>query len=316
MHDRDADRSTRANATPAGLPQPPRPDRSLEEAFAGRRVLITGGARGIGAALARRLHHRGARVGLLGLEPELLEQVAASCGDGPWRGCDVRDQAQVEEGVRHVVERLGGLDIVIANAGIGAQMPIVGGNVDIMKRTVEVNLMGTYYTLRSAAEHIGHPGGYALAIASAAAAAHLPLMGAYSASKAGVEALGNTLRIEMEHLGAKVGVGYLAEIDTDMTSIGFSTQAAGKIKKLSAFTSVSPLEVAIAALERGIAKRKRRVYAPRWVGALLPLRAFAQRMVELRPQPHMAEALRLARMEIAPLTTEQPRIAPADVAAE
>lgn len=278
-----------------------------DDGLRGRRVLITGAARGIGAALARELHARGARVGLLGLEPELLRDVSAACGSAPWQRTDVRDQAQVEAGVSHVVERLSGLDIVVANAGIGAQMPIVGGDVEVMKRTIEVNLMGTYYTLRAAAAHVGHPQGYALAIASAAAAAHLPLMGAYSASKAGVEALGNTLRIEMEHLGTKVGVGYLAEIDTDMTSIGFSTQAAGKIRKLGAFMAVSPLAVAIDALVDGIARRKRRVYAPRWVGALLPLRAVAQRLLELRPQPDMAEALRLARVETAPLTTEQPR---------
>ena len=273
----------------------------------GKRILITGAARGIGAALARRLYERGARVGLLCLEPALLEQGAMSCGGAPWQRCDVRDQGQVEAGVRHVVEQLSGLDVVVANAGIGAQMPMVGGDVEVMKRTVEVNLMGTYFTLRAAAAHLGHPDGYALAIASAAAAAHLPLMGAYSASKAGVEALGDTLRIEMAHLGTKVGVGYLAEIDTDMTSIGFSTQAAGKIRKFSAFTAVSPLEVAIAALVEGIARRKRRVYAPRWVGALLPLRSLAQRLLELRPQPDMAEALRLARLETAPLTTAQPR---------
>jgi NAD(P)-dependent dehydrogenase (short-subunit alcohol dehydrogenase family) len=274
--------------------------------LAGRRILITGAARGIGAALARRLSERGARVGLLGLEPELLAEVAASCGGAPWQRCDVRDRQQVETGVAHVVDRLSGLDVVVANAGVGAQMPILGGDVDVMTRTLEVNLLGTYYTLRAAAPHVGHAEGYALAIASAAAAAHLPLMGAYSASKAGVEALGNTLRIEMSHLGTKVGVGYLGEIDTDMTSIGFSTQAARKIRKLGAFTSVAPLEVAVRALVSGIAQRKRRVYAPRWVGALLPLRSVAQRLLELRPQPEMAEALRLACLERAPLTTEQP----------
>src|SRR5690554_1748626 len=93
--------------------------------LAGRRVLITGAARGIGAALAVRLHERGARVALAGLEPDLLEVVAASAGDAPWSRCDVTDRAQVEESVALAVDALGGLDIVVANAGIAGQMPIV-----------------------------------------------------------------------------------------------------------------------------------------------------------------------------------------------
>src|SRR5918999_262466 len=94
----------------------------------GRRVFITGGARGIGAGLARRLHERGARVAIARLEPELLEQVARSCGDAPWHECDVTDRAQVEAAVSGSVERLGGLDVVVANAGVAGQLPIVGGD--------------------------------------------------------------------------------------------------------------------------------------------------------------------------------------------
>lgn len=274
----------------------------------GKRVLITGAARGIGASLAVRLHDLGARVGLLGLEEERLAFTAAETGGAPYRLCDVRCALDVERGVQYVVERLGGLDVIVANAGVAAQLPMLGGDVETMRRILDVNLLGTYLTLRSAAEHIGHPEGYALVMASAAVGAHLPLMGAYSASKAGVEALGNTLRVEMSHLGTKVGVGYLAEIDTEMTSIGFGTDAATKVRKFSALTRVSPLEVAVNALVRGIESRRRRVYAPRWVGALLPFRHLAQRIIEQRPQPDIAEALEIARREHARLTTRLPAI--------
>src|SRR5687768_14074226 len=91
----------------------------------GRRVLITGAARGIGAALARRLDSRGARVALSGLEPELLEEVSRSCNGAFWQVCDVGDRDQVEATVEAAVEELGGLDVVVANAGIAAQMPVV-----------------------------------------------------------------------------------------------------------------------------------------------------------------------------------------------
>jgi NAD(P)-dependent dehydrogenase (short-subunit alcohol dehydrogenase family) len=276
--------------------------------LAGRRVLITGASRGIGAELARRLHQRGARVAVAGLEPELLEEVAASAGSGPWRECDVTDRDQVEATVEAAVAGLGGLDVVVANAGVAAQLPLVGGNPAVMERTLAVNLMGVYNTLRATGPHISHPGGYALPVASLAAAVHAPLLGAYNASKAGVEALGNTLRVELRSSGAKVGVAYFAELDTDMTRRGFGTEAAGKMKLAGG--RVAPLSVGIDALERGIARRARRVYAPRWVGPVLPLRMAIQPLVDRAGQLGLAGALETARGEDAPLTTSQPERQP------
>jgi NAD(P)-dependent dehydrogenase (short-subunit alcohol dehydrogenase family) len=274
-------------------------------ALAGRRVFITGAARGIGAALARRLHERGARVAVAGLESELLEQVSRDTGGGPWHACDVTDREQVETAVEASVEALGGLDVVVANAGIAAQLPLIGGNPAVMERILEVNVLGVYNTLRAAGTHISHPGGYALAVASLAAAVHAPLLGAYSASKAGVEALGNTLRVELLGTGAKVGVAYFAELDTDMTSRGFATEAATKVAALK-LSTVAPLEVGIDALERGIARRSRRIVAPWWVGALLPVRMAIQPLVDRGAQRGLRKALEVARTEDAPLTTPQP----------
>jgi len=272
----------------------------------GKRVLITGAARGIGAALAKRLHERGARVALIGLEAELLREVAARCGDAPWAECNIGLRHQVEEAVEAMVERLGGLDVVVANAGVAAQLPLLGGDPSVMERTMDVNVLGTYYTLRAAGPHIAHPGGYALVVASLAAAVHAPLLGAYSASKAAVEALGNTLRVELRESGAKVGVAYFAELDTDMTSRGFGTEAAAKLVKGGPFGRVTPLLVGIDAVERGIARRSRRVVAPSWVGVLLPIRMLVQRGVDVGAQRGLREALRIARNEQAPLTTPQP----------
>ena len=271
-----------------------------------RRVLITGAARGIGAATAERLHSRGAKVALLGLEPERLEEVSKRCGDAPWRECDVTEREQVEAGVEHAVSELGGLDVVVANAGVAAQLPIVGGDPEIFERTIGVNLFGVYYTLRAAGPHIAHPRGYALAVSSLAAAVHLPLLGAYSSSKAAVEALGNTLRIELRPSGARVGVAYFAELDTDMTSRGFGTEAAQKLLSSAPKRRVTPLVKGIDAIERGIERRARRVYAPRWVDPVLPIRMVAQRVVERVAGPGAAEAVRIAQAEHAPLTTEQP----------
>jgi NAD(P)-dependent dehydrogenase (short-subunit alcohol dehydrogenase family) len=275
--------------------------------LAGKSVLITGAARGIGALTARRLHERGARVALLGLEPDLLEATAAECGAAPWFECDVADREQVDAAVADAIEQLGGLDVAIANAGIGAQMTLIEGDSDVWDKTFAVNLMGTYNLVRAAGPHVAHPQGYFLLTASLAAAVHLPLMSAYCASKAAVESLGDSLRIELRPSGARVGVAYYAELDTDMTSRGFATKAASRMPiGGNGHLPVAPVGPAIDALERGIARRSRRIASPRWVGGVLPIRMLAQRVVELAASRGLAKTMEIARAERPPLTTPQP----------
>src|SRR4051812_17746350 len=272
----------------------------------GRRVLITGAARGIGAALAQRLHERGARVALAGIEDDLLQATAAPL-DAPWWSCDVTDRARVDEVVDAAAAALGGLDVVVANAGVAAQVPIVHGDPALFEQTMAVNVLGSYYTLRAAGRHISHPNGYAVAVSSLGGAVHVPLMGAYAASKAAVEALGNTLRIELAPSGAKLGVAYFAELDTDMTTRGFGTDAATMLqRRFKKFMRVAPLKVGIDALERGIERRSRRIVAPRQTAPLLPFRMFAQPVIDRAVQgKDLSKALDIAREEHAPLTTPQ-----------
>lgn len=272
--------------------------------LSGRRVLITGAARGIGAALAQRLHERGAHVAIAGLEEELLAETAARA-DASWWPCDVTDRQRVEDVVAEAAETLGGLDVVVANAGIAAQLPLVGGDPVVFEQINRVNVLGAYYTLRAAGEHIGHREGYAVAVSSLGAAVHVPLMGAYAASKAAVEALGNTLRAELAPSGARVGVAYFAELDTDMTSRGFGTEAARSFLGGRTITRVTPLEVGIDALERGIARRSKRIVAPWWVGTVLPFRAIAQPVVDRALRGRIEGVLAIAREEQVELTTEQ-----------
>jgi NAD(P)-dependent dehydrogenase (short-subunit alcohol dehydrogenase family) len=279
--------------------------------LSGRRILITGAARGIGAATAKRLHARGARLVLAGIEPDVLARTAAECGDALAVVCDVRDREQVEAAVEAAAEHLEGLDAVVANAGVAAQLPLVGGDPEVFERTIEVNLLGVYYTLRAAGPHIAHGQGYALAISSLAAAVHPPLLGAYSASKAGVEALANSLRIELGHTGARVGVAYFAELDTDMVRQGFGTGAARRMSEIGPRRrSVAPVEAGVDAIERGIARRSRHVVAPRWVAPLLPMRMLAQRVVEAATRSSVQDVLEIALSENAPLTTHQPAVPP------
>jgi NAD(P)-dependent dehydrogenase (short-subunit alcohol dehydrogenase family) len=275
--------------------------------LAGRRVVITGAARGIGARLARRLHERGAQVALLGLEPELLEETAAACGGAPWWECDVADRDAVDAAVDEAVRRLGGLDVAVANAGIGGQMTLVEGDASVWDKTFAVNLTGTFNLVRAAGPHVSHPNGYFLLTASLAAAVHLPLMAPYCASKAAVESLGDSLRIELRSSGARVGVAYYAELDTDMTSRGFATKAASRMPIGGhGPLPVAPVRPAIDALERAIARRSRRVVSPAWVAGVLAVRPIAQRVIELRIRRGIGEAIEVARSERPPLTTPQP----------
>lgn len=275
--------------------------------LAGRRVLITGAARGIGALLAKRLHERGAKVALLGLERDLLAATAAECGDAPWFDCDVANREAVNDAVAQAIERLGGLDVAVANAGIGAQMTLVDGDADVWDKTFAVNLDGTFNLMRAAGPAISHPSGYFLLTSSLAAAVHLPLMAAYCASKAAVESLGDSLRIELKPTGAKVGVAYYSELDTDMTTRGFATEAASRMPIGGhGHLPVAPVEPAIDALERGISKRSRRIVSPWWVGLALPLREVVQRIVELVASKGLRKTMEIARDERPPLTTPQP----------
>ena len=181
----------------------------------------------------------------------------------------------------------------------------------MFERTIEVNLLGVYYTLRAAGPHIAHARGYALAIASLAAALHPPLLGAYCASKAGVEALADSLRIELAPSGARVGVAYFAELDTDMVRRGFGTQAAaderGPASGPSAWRRSRPASTRSSAGSPGARAGWWRRAGWR---AVLPVRMLAQRVVEAATRGSIQDTLEIALGEHAPLSTEQPAVGP------
>jgi NAD(P)-dependent dehydrogenase (short-subunit alcohol dehydrogenase family) len=246
-------------------------------------VLITGAARGIGAESARRLAARGHRVALVGLEPEQLEAVAASCGNGAFAlEADVTDGDAIRGAIDEAAERLGGLDAVVANAGIATQGLLRHMDPDRFAQQIAVNLVGTFRTAHAAIPHLAERRGYLLVNASVAAIIHGPVLGAYTASKAGVEALTDSLRVELAHLGVDVGCGYFSWIDTDMVAGG--DEAPGFVRLREAmpgpFKKTHPVGTAADAIVAGVEGRKRIVVAPRWVRAFHPLRGLLQRAQE------------------------------------
>ena len=266
----------------------------------GRTVFITGAARGIGKATAERLHAKGANVALVGLEPELLEENAARLGDRAASfEADVTDFDALQRAVAATVERFGGIDVAIANAGISYTGTLATAPIEQVERTLAVNLLGVWRTDRAVIEQISQRRGYLLNISSLSAIAHGPMMGPYTAAKAGVEALTDALRMETAPSGAAVGCAYFGFLDTDLTRAAFAQPSAQAMTgHLPGFIrNPAPLSKAIDAIERGIERRSARVWAPRWIGPMLLLRGILQPLTEwntLRNSEQLAEAVRLA----------------------
>jgi NAD(P)-dependent dehydrogenase (short-subunit alcohol dehydrogenase family) len=244
--------------------------------LAGRAVLITGAARGIGAELARRAAARGARVSLVGLEPSLLASVAGELGpEHLWVEADVTDPEALAAAVRRTVETFGGLDVVVANAGIAPLTTVATSSARALSRTVEVNLIGAMLTAHAALPWIAERRGHILLISSAAAFTVLPGMSAYCAAKAGLERFGDALRLEVAHRGVTVASAHPTWIDTDLvrdTEVALPTFAETRSKlpgPLGAYTSV---EDCAQALVENLETRGRRVFVPGSVGAVSALR--------------------------------------------
>jgi NAD(P)-dependent dehydrogenase (short-subunit alcohol dehydrogenase family) len=246
--------------------------RTRTSPLAGRTVLITGAARGIGAELARRVAARGARVSLVGLEPELLAAVAAELGpEHLWVEADVTDAAALDVAVQRTVDTCGRLDAVVANAGIAPLTTVATSSARSLSRTIEVNLTGAMLTARAALPALTASRGHVLLVSSAAAFTVLPGMSAYCAAKAGLERFGDVLRLEVAHRGITVGSAHPTWIDTDMvrdTEAALPTfaQTLGRLPgPLGACTSVGDCaEALVGNLER----RSRRVFVPRAVGVV------------------------------------------------
>jgi NAD(P)-dependent dehydrogenase (short-subunit alcohol dehydrogenase family) len=241
----------------------------------GRTALITGGASGIGAALGRALTARGARVGLVDVDADRLAQVAEGIPGAVSAVADVRDGAAVDGAVEELAGRLGGLDVAVANAGIATGGPLRLVATESVEDTIDVNLLGVWRTARAALPFVlGRPDGYVLLVASAAALATTPGLGAYSASKAGVEALGKGLRTELAPHGVRVGVAYYMFLDTPMVRGGDEIAAFRdtKAQMPGPLSKTHPLEPAIEATVAGIERRARVVCYPRYIRAMIALR--------------------------------------------
>ena len=196
--------------TPA-TPPPSAPEPRGE--FSGLRALVTGGASGIGAATASALHGRGAQVAVLDLQPD-----GAPEGTLALR-CDVADSASVEEAVAEAAARLGGLDIVINNAGIGAQGDVTDNDDAEWARVLDVNVTSVARVTRAALPHLRRSEHAAIVnTASIASAVGLPQRVLYSATKGAVQSM--TLAMAADLVGEGIRVNAVLPGTADTPWIG------------------------------------------------------------------------------------------------
>jgi 3-oxoacyl-[acyl-carrier protein] reductase len=167
--------------------------------LSGKVAFITGASAGIGAAVARKLSAEGVKLGLASRRGSDL-----GLPDALGLTCDVRDIAQVEEAVARTVVRFGGLDIVVANAGVGSYHPFGEESLEHVEQMIDVNLKGTIYAIRAALPHLKRSAAAdVITLASEAGRRGLPGEAVYCASKFGQVGLTRALDNELRPLGIR-----------------------------------------------------------------------------------------------------------------
>lgn len=235
--------------------------------LAGKTVLITGGAQGIGFETARIAYRRGASVSLVDVDGSAAEAAAEKIGDRAIGiGANVVDAEQIDTAVAWTAERLGHVDVVIANAGITPPKTTTRAiSTEDWERVVDVNVMGVWRTVRAGMSEVIRNQGQFVIISSSYAHVNGVLNSPYAVSKAAVEALGRALRAELSAHGASATTAYFGYVETGLVTRVFDDPIADRFRQEIApsfLTKKITVEKASSALVKGIEKRAPRVIEP------------------------------------------------------
>ncbi|HET8682005.1 MAG TPA: SDR family NAD(P)-dependent oxidoreductase [Micromonosporaceae bacterium] len=243
--------------------------------LAGLRVVLTGAAGGLGTAATAALRSAGAQVAGIDLRP------------GPGiLAADVTDQAAVADAVRTAAQRLGGVDVLVNNAGVGWAHEAGAALDEDLRRIVEVNLFGAWHTTAAALPHLLASHGHVVNVASGIAVLAMPYGAAYSVSKRGLTAYSDVLRVEYRGRLAVTTFfpGYL-ETGIHARNIAQGYSVAGVVP-------ADPLAGAGRALARACARRPRNAYTSRQTAAALRLARIWPAPVELALRRRLLRAMR------------------------
>jgi 2-keto-3-deoxy-L-fuconate dehydrogenase len=181
--------------------------------YAGLRVLVTGGASGIGHAVAAAALGRGAMVAVLDLDPSGAPAGAVALH------ADVTDDASVADAVEKAASTMGGIDVLVNNAGIGAQGTIETNSLDEWRHVLDVNVLGIVRVTRAALAHLRHsPDAAVVNMCSIAATAGLPERAVYGASKGAVLSL--TMAMAADHVAEGIRVNCVNPGTVDTPWVG------------------------------------------------------------------------------------------------
>jgi NAD(P)-dependent dehydrogenase (short-subunit alcohol dehydrogenase family) len=238
--------------------------------LAGKVAIVTGGARGIGFGTAQALVKRGAVPIIVDLHQDAADSAAAALSnEGLGFAADVTDRGAMQRVVAEVVERRGGVDVVVANAGVASRGATVRAmNGEAFDRVLAVDLGGVYNTVIAALPQITARRGHIVVTSSVYAFLNGLGTAPYAMAKAGVEQLGRALRVELVPHGAGASVAYFGFIDTEMVHLAIDADPiADKLKEVLPRVLRKRLTPAQAgeAVARGVEKRAPRIIAPkRW----------------------------------------------------
>jgi NAD(P)-dependent dehydrogenase (short-subunit alcohol dehydrogenase family) len=187
--------------------------------FAERVVLITGAGSGIGRALALRLAAEGARIAALDLQADALGRLARECPGSAWAVADVTNRLALNQAVAELAGKLGPIDILIASAGVAIETRAVAFNAADFETIIRVNLIGVANTIAAVLPGmLQRRRGHLVALSSLASYRGLPALAGYCASKAGLNALMDSIRCEVSGQGIAVTTVCPGFIRTPMTA--------------------------------------------------------------------------------------------------
>ncbi|HEY4023681.1 MAG TPA: SDR family oxidoreductase [Pseudonocardiaceae bacterium] len=182
----------------------------------GKRAFVTGSGAGIGKAIAALFVERGARVVVSDINTDAAKQSAEEIGADGVANCDVTDEAQVQAAVQQAVDLLGGLDVLVNNAGIEVSSPLLQQSTESFDKIFAVNVRGAFVAMKAAIPHLVAAKGNIVNIASIAGVGGSPLLGSYCATKAALIQLTRVAAVEMRPTGVRVNAVCPGFADTAM----------------------------------------------------------------------------------------------------